>query len=214
MSLADQNSEILKTLQYLTSVIESIKKPLGTKENPARICKDLLDCHHKLEDGWFWIDPNLGCVSDAFKVFCNFSAGGQTCLHPLDPKKMAFGVGDVQIKFLHLLSSEASHSITVRWLIDPPHGTTFGTHSNGPIPSDITTLRFLGWNKQLFQKGTLLEPKVLRDERKIQDGSPHQSHFLFHTQDSCHLPIVDIQDLPASKPNSLLEVENGPVCFL
>lgn len=51
MSLADQNSEILKTLQYLTSVIESIKKPLGTKENPARICKDLLDCHHKLEDG-------------------------------------------------------------------------------------------------------------------------------------------------------------------
>lgn len=81
--------------------------------------------------------------------------------------QMAFGVGDVQIKFLHLLSSEASHSITVRWLIDPPHGTTFGTHSNGPIPSDITTLRFLGWNKQLFQKGTLLEPKVLRDERKV-----------------------------------------------
>ncbi|KAM7388152.1 hypothetical protein PAMP_024350 [Pampus punctatissimus] len=50
MSLPDQNSEILKTLHYLSSVIESIKKPLGTRENPARVCKDLLDCHHKQKD--------------------------------------------------------------------------------------------------------------------------------------------------------------------
>lgn len=51
MSLPDHNVEILKTLHYLSSVIESIKKPLGTRENPARVCKDLLDCHHKLSDG-------------------------------------------------------------------------------------------------------------------------------------------------------------------
>lgn len=51
MSLPDQNTEILKTLRYLSTVIESIKKPLGTRENPARVCKDLLDCHHKLRDG-------------------------------------------------------------------------------------------------------------------------------------------------------------------
>lgn len=51
MSLPDHNVEILKTLRYLSSVIESIKKPLGTRENPARVCKDLLDCHHKLSDG-------------------------------------------------------------------------------------------------------------------------------------------------------------------
>lgn len=129
--------EILKTLRYLSSVVESIKKPLGTRENPARVCKDLLDCHHKLKDGesliriypdtermqcqdfskyeiflcttlcifrcmqitlspcltwglsgWFWIDPNLGCTSDAFKVFCNFTAGGQTCLHPVASNKV------------------------------------------------------------------------------------------------------------------------------
>lgn len=49
--MPDQNTEVLKTLQYLSSVIESIKQPLGTKENPARVCKDLLDCQHKLKDG-------------------------------------------------------------------------------------------------------------------------------------------------------------------
>lgn len=123
MNIPDQNSEILKTLRYLSSVIESIKQPLGTRENPARFCKDLLDCHNKLKDGkslinlilkavsevsaknfnkivaslslgnggllgWFWIDPNLGCTSDAFKVFCNFTAGGQTCLHPVASNKV------------------------------------------------------------------------------------------------------------------------------
>lgn len=51
MSLPDQNVEILKTLRYLSTVIERIKKPLGTRENPARVCKDLLNCQHKLSDG-------------------------------------------------------------------------------------------------------------------------------------------------------------------
>lgn len=115
ISLPDQNTEILRTLRYLSTVIERIKKPLGTRENPARVCKDLLDCHQKLDDGgrftalhhmqiknilfkrvwsldffsgWFWIDPNVGCTSDAFMVFCNFTAGGQTCLHPVATNKV------------------------------------------------------------------------------------------------------------------------------
>lgn len=51
VSLQEQNTEIFKTLHYLSVVVESIKKPVGTKENPTRVCKDLLDCHHKLKDG-------------------------------------------------------------------------------------------------------------------------------------------------------------------
>lgn len=51
MGQADQNSEIFKTLRYLSSVIESIKKPIGTRENPARFCRDMLDCQQKLADG-------------------------------------------------------------------------------------------------------------------------------------------------------------------
>lgn len=51
MVQADQNSDIFKTLRYLSSVIESIKKPIGTRENPARFCRDMLDCQQKLADG-------------------------------------------------------------------------------------------------------------------------------------------------------------------
>ena len=32
--------------------------------------------------GFYWIDPNLGMVDDAVKVFCNMSAGGETCVSP------------------------------------------------------------------------------------------------------------------------------------
>lgn len=47
----DQGGEIFKTLHYLSNLIQSIKTPLGTKENPARVCRDLMDCEQKMVDG-------------------------------------------------------------------------------------------------------------------------------------------------------------------
>uniref|UniRef100_H3C031 Fibrillar collagen NC1 domain-containing protein n=1 Tax=Tetraodon nigroviridis TaxID=99883 RepID=H3C031_TETNG len=245
ISLPDQNTEILKTLRHLSTVIERIKKPLGTEENPARVCKDLLDCRHKPDDGWFWIDPNLGCTSDAFKVFCNFTAGGQTCLHPVatdkerkrsyqkntkvlrkcvvslsHPSKFFYGsdhscasARKVQMKFLHLLSTEASQSILLHCLNDLPGRPPDSVGSTGSASHENSTLRFRGWNKQMFEKDTLLEPHVLQDDCKIQDGSWHESHFFFHTQDSRQLPIVDIQTVPAPRPSTRRHIEVSPVCF-
>ncbi|TNN22947.1 Collagen alpha-1(XI) chain [Liparis tanakae] len=34
------------------------------------------------KDGDYWIDPNQGCNRDSFKVYCNFTADGETCLYP------------------------------------------------------------------------------------------------------------------------------------
>lgn len=49
--MLDQGGEIFKTLHYLSNLIQSIKTPLGTKENPARVCRDLMDCEQKIVDG-------------------------------------------------------------------------------------------------------------------------------------------------------------------
>lgn len=49
--MLDQGGEIFKTLHYLSNLIQSIKTPLGTKENPARVCRDLLDCEQRMADG-------------------------------------------------------------------------------------------------------------------------------------------------------------------
>ena len=33
--------------------------------------------------GFYWIDPNGGCINDAVRVFCNFSNEHvRTCIHP------------------------------------------------------------------------------------------------------------------------------------
>jgi len=62
--------------------LEKIKKPIGTRNSPARTCKDLHVGHPMMKDDFYWIDPNLGMVDDAVKVYCNMSAGGETCVFP------------------------------------------------------------------------------------------------------------------------------------
>uniref|UniRef100_A0A3P8WSH6 Fibrillar collagen NC1 domain-containing protein n=2 Tax=Cynoglossus semilaevis TaxID=244447 RepID=A0A3P8WSH6_CYNSE len=112
------------------------------------------------------------------------------------------------MKFLHLLSTEASHSITLHCLNDPPDVRENSVTSAETTHKQNTTLWFRGW------KDTILEPHVLQDECKIHDGSWHQSHFFFHTQDSRQLPVVDIRESPTSQPGGRQHLEIGPVCFL
>lgn len=99
--------------------------------------------------------------------YCGYDNRLMTQLLMLSRSQMVFGVGKVQMKFLHLLSTEASHSITLHCLSDPPYGTTDSFSASGPIPKENIRLRFRGWNKQMFEKDTLLEPHVVQDECKV-----------------------------------------------
>uniref|UniRef100_H9G7I4 Fibrillar collagen NC1 domain-containing protein n=1 Tax=Anolis carolinensis TaxID=28377 RepID=H9G7I4_ANOCA len=74
--------EVYGSLNSLRQEVERMRKPLGTKESPARTCQDLWLSRPETPDGEYWIDPNQGCSRDSFKVFCNFTAGGETCVFP------------------------------------------------------------------------------------------------------------------------------------
>ncbi|XDV46679.1 hypothetical protein PO909_014521 [Leuciscus waleckii] len=134
-----------------------MKTPLGSRENPARFCKDLLDCQSQRSDGMFWVDPNLGCTSDSIQVFCNFSSGGQTCVNPVSTDKAVFDVGKVQMKFLHLLSVTVTQSVSLHCFNDPVN----------PDVHAPRALRFRGWNGQEFQENSPLSPQVLLDNCEV-----------------------------------------------
>lgn len=78
MTLIDYSAEIFKTLNYLSNLLHSIKNPLGSHDNPARICKDLLHCEHKVSDGKFLVSSNsnvrfhLIISVSVFEICCVF----------------------------------------------------------------------------------------------------------------------------------------------
>ncbi|KAI5091224.1 collagen, type V, alpha 3b precursor [Silurus meridionalis] len=74
--------DVFGSLVTMRTEVEGLRIPKGTYHSPARTCKELWMCHTDLPDGVYWIDPNQGCHRDAFKVFCNFTAEGETCLQP------------------------------------------------------------------------------------------------------------------------------------
>lgn len=101
--------EVLASLSSLSFELEQLRRPPGTAQRPGLVCSELHRNHPHLPDGevpplagragsrqsrpgsptpsWsaageYWIDPNQGCARDALKVFCNFTAGGETCLYP------------------------------------------------------------------------------------------------------------------------------------
>ncbi|KAL2086392.1 hypothetical protein ACEWY4_017451 [Coilia grayii] len=74
--------EVFASLSSMRGEVEGLRTPMGTFDSPARTCKELWFCHPSYKDGEYWIDPNQGCHRDAFKVFCNFTAEGETCLDP------------------------------------------------------------------------------------------------------------------------------------
>ncbi|TNN88417.1 Collagen alpha-1(XI) chain [Liparis tanakae] len=74
--------DVFGSLNNLKQDIERMKFPVGTQDNPARTCNDLHLSQPDYPDGEYWIDPNQGCIGDSIQVFCNFTAGGETCIHP------------------------------------------------------------------------------------------------------------------------------------
>ncbi|CDQ67992.1 unnamed protein product [Oncorhynchus mykiss] len=133
---------ILRTLTSLPDQkpSSSISWPQGSKDSPATTCHELGLIRPHLQDGHFYMDPNQGCPFDAVQVFCNFTAGGMTCIPPVqsqiigkwEPEKNMSkkyiqwfsqldggykseyaGLDVVQLRFLRLHSHSASQHLTI-----------------------------------------------------------------------------------------------------
>ncbi|XP_015254798.1 PREDICTED: collagen alpha-2(XI) chain-like [Cyprinodon variegatus] len=110
---------------------ESSTLSLGTKNNPGTTCYELKLVRPYLEDGYFYMDPNQGCTCDAVKVFCNFTAGGTTCIGPRNP----------QIKMSQ--KPDMDQKMSMLWFNQQQNG-----HKFEYTTLDVVQLRFLRFHSQ------------------------------------------------------------------
>ncbi|XP_028342148.1 collagen alpha-1(V) chain-like, partial [Physeter macrocephalus] len=236
MDYADGMEEIFGSLNSLKLEIEQMKRPLGTRQNPARTCKDLQLCHPDFPDGEYWVDPNQGCSRDSFKVYCNFTAGGSTCVFPDKKSEGAritswpkenpgswfsefkrgkllsyvdaegSPVGVVQMTFLRLLSVSAHQNITY-------HCYQSVAWQDAATGSYDKAVRLLGSNDEEVSHDNSPYVRALVDGCATKKG--YQKTVLeIDTPKVEQVPIVDIMFNDFGEASQKFGFEVGPACFL
>ncbi|NWX51956.1 CO5A1 protein, partial [Steatornis caripensis] len=222
-------------LNSLKQEIEGLRRPVGTRDNPARTCQDLRLSHPGLPDGEYWIDPNQGCARDSFKVYCNFTAGGETCVFPSkdvqevseewwgrqlgvrgvpEQPSGAFSyvdvegqpLGVVQLTFLRLLSVSARQNFTYRC-----HGSV--AWRSAASGDHQRALRFLAANEEELSYDTSPYIKAVTDGCAPRKGSG-QTVLEVSTPRPEQLPLLDLRVMDFGEPGQRFGFEVGPVCFL
>ncbi|KAJ8273741.1 hypothetical protein GJAV_G00105020 [Gymnothorax javanicus] len=227
--------EIFGSLNSLRQEIETMRYPTGTRDSPARTCQDLKLSQPSYEDGEYWIDPNQGCSRDSFKVFCNFTAGGETCLYPKNSveemnswlketpgswysqfetgSKLSYidsdgePVGVVQLGFLRLLSVQARQNLTYHCHRSVAWADR--TADNG----HQRALRFLGANEEELSYETSPYIKALTDGCSYRKGYD-RTVLEVNTPQVEQLPLLDIKISDFGEVNQKFGFEVGSVCFL
>ncbi|XP_035665505.1 collagen alpha-1(V) chain-like [Branchiostoma floridae] len=221
--------EIFGSLNSLKIEIEQMKAPLGTRDNPARTCKDLYMCHKTFPDGMYWIDPNQGCSKDAIQVFCNLTAGGETCVEPDEMRKshrMATWkdenpkdwfsdyirgfpisytrVGVVQLTFLRLLHAKATQNFTYYCSNSIAwYDSKTGRHSKAIMLQGNNDIEY-AWDSKT-------KPNVISDGCK--DREYGKTVFEITTAKMFELPITDLKVVDIGKADQRFGFEVGPICF-
>jgi len=213
----------------MSSTVENMKFPVGSKENPAMTCKELMDVDD-IQDGYFWIDPNLGCPADAVRVYCNFTAGGETCVPPFREKvpkkawqksamaswnkfsdvkdgfKITYKASRIQFNFLRLLSTRVRQHVTVKckrivvWFHRVTKSYRYSWIFHGRKGFDFTAT-------------SKPKPKVIRDYCQRDDGRWRRTEFSFESERVDVLPLEDLSFFHRAVGNEQFGLKIGPVCY-
>lgn len=155
--------------------VEAMRRPDGSREHPARSCHDIKIGYKDIEDGHYWVDPNRGCSRDAIPVYCRFSeGGGATCLPPHNYTQ----VSPVQLRFLRLLSSAATQSVSRRC----------------PAGGAIPPLKLIAANGERLEPGS--DRLSVTDSQECGD----EQRFRFWSPDPVLFPLSDPEGVAEFSP--------------
>uniref|UniRef100_A0A3B4CG06 Fibrillar collagen NC1 domain-containing protein n=1 Tax=Pygocentrus nattereri TaxID=42514 RepID=A0A3B4CG06_PYGNA len=232
---AEGMEEVFASLNSMKMEVELMRKPLGTFESPARTCKELMMSQPEYKDGEYWIDPNQGCHKDSIKVFCNFTAEGETCLHPdkrIETVKLAawnkekpgdwyshyrrgkqfsyidadgLPVPVVQLTFLKLLSATGRQTFTYTCQ------NSAGWYSS-ESRSYQHALRFRASNDEEMTHAKTPFIMPLYDGCQTRKGQ-ERTVLEINSPRSELLPVIDVSASDFGSNNQKFGFQLGPVCF-
>lgn len=228
--LSDQ--EIMAALKSLDLQINQMKKPTGTRVNPARTCKDLFLAHESFISGFYWIDPNRGCREDAIEVYCNRQTS-ESCIHPQEAKAanatwykgpskhVYFGamkgghqftyINDpVQLTFLRLLTTQARQNITY-WCKDSVAVFDSAAGNTDKALKIMTSAENIELSIDASSK---YRYDVYEDNCHTADGEVHQSIIGYTTKRTTRLPFIDVAPADFGSKTKEFGLDMGPVCFV
>lgn len=227
--------EVLATLSSMKTEVELMRRPLGTFESPARTCKELMMVQPDYTDGDYWIDPNQGCHKDGIKVFCNFTADGETCLFPdkrIEMVKLAawnretpgswfsqyrkgkqFSYSDrdgnpvhvVQMTFLKLLSATAKQDFTYTC----QNSASWFDSASGSYQH---ALRFRGSNEEELTQANSPFIKAVYDGCQLRKGQ-ERTVLEIDSPSAELLPLLDVAAADFGNSNQKFGFQVGRVCF-
>lgn len=227
------------TLKSLSSQINNMRSPDGTRKHPARTCEDLKQCYPMKKSGEYWVDPNQGSAEDAIKVYCNMDTG-ETCIsaNPANiPRKtwwsspgnkpvwfatmnggtyFTYGNKDqppnsvtVQMTFIRLLSKEASQTITYHCR----NTVGYKDEATGNLKKAVI-LKASNDLELKAEGNNRFRYTVLEDSCSQTNGNWGKTVLEYRTQKTARLPIVDIAPVDVGGVNQEFGIDIGPVCFL
>jgi hypothetical protein len=209
---------------------DAIVVPDGTRDLPARTCRHLAAAKPEMKDGWYWIDPNGGKISDAARVFCKFDENVQTCVEPkqdiLDLKayptadveshnslsklagigQLTYQLEDSQLAFLKMLSSHARQELIVNC------SQTYVVDAQGEIQNSRAAILFTDNDKELYVDDPIFKYKVLRDDCKYGKSSIADTVIQVSTR-AQRLPIRDVALAHLGEKHQEVGLKVGQVCF-
>lgn len=195
--------------------------PSGRKTSPGQTCKDIKLHNPSFKSDYYFVDPNEGSAMDAIKVFCNFEAEA-TCVLPRDQyknqrwtketragqyfmeeinngKEFTYKADTYQIRFLQLLSTRATQTITYSCLNSSPVGTKLVTDQGDDVDAALGR----------FRRTTTVT--VTDNCRKNNQWG--KATFEVQTAQAAVLPISDVMLFDVGHENQGFGIDVGMVCF-
>lgn len=232
----NSNTKAALTMFNLLDVLdikaESETKPDGSKFFPAKSCSDIAMCFPESKSGDYWLDPNGGAKTDAFKVYCDFTKSPvETCIKPTTIFQGKEFNKQVSNQFNWIgqdLESESGQVMyaprATQWnslRLDHSHVRQNATYNCKNSPAYRTSqggkhtfIKFLASDSQeVTAFGKRNKMVVLKDDCHVKDDVWRKTVFEIDTPVMDKLPLRDIAVSGANAQDEFYSVEMGSVCF-